>query len=98
MIVLHQICMIESFVTIGLTTFKHLKPWFVYKLKEQNTYCCKYHIKMEELRKGFNNMWTKEKGVRISYVCNCEICGVGAECSFAHIFWYHNFVGIYYLS
>jgi hypothetical protein len=35
---------------------------------------------MEELHKGFNEMRMKGKGVHVSYVCTCDICGLGSEC------------------
>jgi len=51
-----------------------MKPFYVKKLQEQNTCYCKYHIKMDELRVGCNNMWTMGKGIhdQVGYQCDCE--------------------------
>jgi hypothetical protein len=56
---------------IGLRTFENLKPNYVRRFKEQNTYLCKYHVEMVELMHGFNNMWFVAKGLH------------GQDCSFA---------------
>jgi hypothetical protein len=73
-------------MNIGLTTFEWLKPWFVWRLKEWNN-CCKYHIEMEELHKGFNTMKIKGKGVHVNCTCSCDICGPKSDYSvLLHIF------------
>ena len=41
---------------IGFISFHKLKPYFVRKLKDFNTYCCKYHQEMIEINVGFNNL------------------------------------------
>jgi hypothetical protein len=41
---------------VRLKFFEKLKPYYVYKLKERNTYSCKYHVEMQELQDGFNDM------------------------------------------
>jgi hypothetical protein len=41
---------------VGLQGFEKIKPYYVRKLKAQNTCACKYHVEMAELRHGFNNM------------------------------------------
>jgi hypothetical protein len=57
----------------------------VKKLQERNTCCCKYHIKMDELCVGCNNMRAKGKGIhdQVGCQCNCEhVCqheGEGGE-------------------
>ncbi len=35
---------------------------------------------MEDLCKGFNNLRTKRKGVHVSCVYTCDICGLKSEC------------------
>jgi len=41
-------------VQIGLKSFVKLKPYFVKRLKDFNTYCCKYHQEMVKIKNGFN--------------------------------------------
>ncbi len=48
---------------VGLKAFEKLKPYYVHRLLERNTCACKYHVKMVELRKGFNKMQHVSKGV-----------------------------------
>jgi hypothetical protein len=41
---------------VKLRAFEKFKPYYVRKLKEGNTYACKYHVQMVELQDGFNNI------------------------------------------
>jgi len=41
-------------VQIGLKSFVKLKPYFVKRLKDFNTCCCKYHQEMVKIKDGFN--------------------------------------------
>jgi hypothetical protein len=50
-------------IKIRFWTFEKLKPFYVQRLNEHNTYICKYHIKMVELLQGFNNMKIYNKGI-----------------------------------
>jgi hypothetical protein len=69
---------------VGKQTFEGLKLFFVKPMKERNT-CCIYHVEMEELRLGLNNMKAKSSlhhndacECRCSYVCfhsNQSSCG-----------------------
>ncbi len=62
-------------VSIELTTFSCLKPWFVKCIKEWSTCCYRYHIKLMELKIGFNNMCSKTKGIHANCACNCvDVC------------------------
>lgn len=47
---------VNTELKVGLTTFKKLKPFFVKKLKDFNTCCCKYHQQMLQIKIGFNNL------------------------------------------
>jgi hypothetical protein len=50
-------------VQVQLRAFDSLKPWFVKKLREWNTCCCKYHTKINELKEGLNGIKSHGKGV-----------------------------------
>jgi hypothetical protein len=41
---------------IGQWTFELRKPLFVKPMQDQNTCCCIYHVELDELRLGLNNM------------------------------------------
>jgi hypothetical protein len=43
-------------VEIKLTSFGKLKPYFVKKLQDFNSSCCKYHQEMAKTKISFNNM------------------------------------------
>jgi hypothetical protein len=59
-------------VEIGLRSFEALKPWYVKRLKEFKSCCCRYHIQLEELKDAWNLM---HRGMlHQSYTCNCEVC------------------------
>ncbi len=72
---------------VGLQGFEKIKPYYVRKLKAQNTCACKYHVEMAELRHGFNNMWYAIKGIH-GWDCNydCDIChgNLLGQCSVDH--------------
>jgi hypothetical protein len=42
-------------IYIGQRTFELLKPFFVKPMRDQNT-CCIFHVELDELRLGLNNM------------------------------------------
>jgi hypothetical protein len=46
-------------------------PFFVKEMKERNVYCCIYHVEMNELQIGKNNMCTKV-GIHLDCGYNCE--------------------------
>jgi hypothetical protein len=52
-------------------TFERLKPIFVKPMQKRNTCCCIYHIEMEELRLGLNNMKVKSS-LHHSDECECQ--------------------------
>lgn len=63
-------------VIIGKRMFDSLRPWYVKSLKERNVCCCIYHVEMDELRQGFNNM-RQRSGMHNSRLCSCtceEVC------------------------
>ena len=66
-------------VDIGFISFHKLKPYFVRKLKDFNTCCCKYHQEMIEIKVGFNNLrapTVHQQGLNSPCACACEtICG-----------------------
>jgi hypothetical protein len=62
-------------IGIGFISFHTLKPWFMQRLKEFNTYCCWYHTKLKELKNGFNNM--QLHGPHKACTCQCsEVCNL----------------------
>ena len=70
---------------IGLCSFEVLKPWFVRRMKEFNTYCCRDHVQTCELKDGFNAM--RRGSVHKNCQCPCQLCrpepGV-QQCMAAH--------------
>ena len=70
---------------IGLRSFEVLKPWFVRRMKEFNTCCCRDHVQTCELKDGFNAM--RRGSVHKNYQCPCQLCrpepGV-QQCMAAH--------------
>ncbi len=38
------------------------QPYFMKVLKDKNTYCCKYHVKLNMLKVGLNYMKDGKKG------------------------------------
>ncbi len=67
-------------VSIELTSFTHLKPWFV-KCMKWNTCCCHYHTKLVELKIGLNNMLSKIGIIHANCACRCVdvCCPIGAQ-------------------
>ena len=60
---------------VGLRAFELLKPYYVRRLKERNTCACLYHCEVAELRVGWNNMRTTNKGIHGRHCgCVCEVC------------------------
>lgn len=43
-------------VEIGVRSFESLKPWFVKRMKEFNSCCCRYPVQMGELKDALNFM------------------------------------------
>jgi hypothetical protein len=43
-------------VEVGFITFHKFKPYFVQKLKDFNSCCCRYHHEMLDIKVEFNNM------------------------------------------
>jgi hypothetical protein len=60
-------------VEVGLRIFESLKPWYVKRLQEFNSCCCRYHVQIAELKDGFNNM--RRRFLHTSCNCNCDVCG-----------------------
>src|ERR1700738_2859906 len=54
-----------------LTVFQVLKPWWVRRLKNWNTCCCKYHQELSLLLVGFNDMRIELHG--IDCLCGCAL-------------------------
>lgn len=65
---------------IGITTFVSLKPWFIRRLTEWNTCCCRYHQEIRELLNGLNDIRTSGKGVHGedgTCTCRCsQVCAI----------------------
>ncbi|CAM6002456.1 unnamed protein product [Sphagnum balticum] len=60
-------------VQIGPKSFVKLKPYFVKRLKDFNTCCCKYHQEMVKIKDGFNMRSTDDHHPSCS--CQCDsIC------------------------
>jgi hypothetical protein len=43
-------------VEIGFIAFHKFKPFSIYKLKDFNSCCCRYHQEIMDIKVGFNNM------------------------------------------
>ena len=75
---LHHIQTAHPTMDIEFNSFHKLKPYFVRKLKDFNTCCCKYHQDMIEIKVGFNNMRAlaiHRQGLNSPCICSCEsIC------------------------
>jgi hypothetical protein len=56
-----------------LHSFEALKPWYVKRLKEFNSGCCRYHVQMAELKDAFNLM--RRGTLHRSCTCSCVVCG-----------------------
>lgn len=51
-----------------------LRPYFVRPLKDRNVCCCRYHVELDMLREGINNMRDARRGVHAQCTCDCEKC------------------------
>jgi hypothetical protein len=49
-------------VQVMWSKFQSLKLWFVRKLHELNSCCCRYHIEINELKQGLNGIKSRAKG------------------------------------
>ncbi len=68
-----QFKVVHEDVQIGLKSFVKLKPYFVKRLKDFNTCCCKYHQEMVKIKDGFNMRSTDDHHPSCS--CQCDsIC------------------------
>ena len=56
---------------VGLRSFEALKPWYVKRLKELNSCCCRYHVQMLELKDAFNLL----RWGTLHQSCGCT-CGI----------------------
>jgi hypothetical protein len=67
-----------------------LRPYYVRPLKDRNVRYCRYHVELDMLREGINNMRDARKGVHAQCTCNCEMCAShindGDPCCVAHEF------------
>ena len=76
---LHQIQSCTSNSGYWIHFLPQAEPYFVRKLRDFNTFCCKYHQEMIEIKVGFNNMRTQavhQQGLNSPCACSCEsICG-----------------------
>ncbi len=58
--------------------FESLKPFFVKMLKDMNTWCCIYHMELNELRLALNLMRTSNT-IHGNTNCDCAcdvVCGL----------------------
>jgi hypothetical protein len=58
-------------LVINKRSFDSLHPFWVKSLKEQNVYCCIYHVELEELKVGFNCMKINSR-LHHGFTCSCE--------------------------
>jgi hypothetical protein len=58
-------------IIIGKQTFDLLRSYWVKKMKDCDVCCCIYHVKMGELRVGFNHMRHKSR-LHLEVHCECE--------------------------
>lgn len=61
---------------VGQRAFERLKPWYIKALTDRNVCCCIYHVQMDLMRQGLNNLRDHLKGIhRIPYcACDCIVC------------------------
>ena len=57
---------------IGVRSFEVLKPWFVKRMKEFNTCCCRDHVQTSEMKDGLNSM--RHGSVHKNCQCTCALC------------------------
>jgi len=55
--------------------FEKLKAYFVKAYNEQNVCCCRYHMEINMLREGFNQIRDEKKGLYFleNYQCVCDM-------------------------
>jgi hypothetical protein len=65
----------------SLTTFQALKPWWIRRLNQWNTYCCCYHQELDLLREGLNELRRTGNGsIHSMCHCNCfQVCASHSE-------------------
>ncbi len=56
---------------VGQRTFEVLKLDFVKPCKEKNVCCYKYHVELDMLRQGLNNIRDVKKGIYTTNECGC---------------------------
>jgi hypothetical protein len=58
--------------------FEALKLDFVKPCKKCNVYCCKYHVELDMLKQGLNNIRDVRIGAHVKNACACEysVCKV----------------------
>ncbi|KAG0631145.1 hypothetical protein M758_1G230800 [Ceratodon purpureus] len=65
-------------LSLSYTVFKRLKPFYVKRLTDFNSCCCKYHQEMQEITLGFQNMRTNKVHIEAGEsgcTCGCaSIC------------------------
>lgn len=62
---------------IAFSGFHAFKPWFIRKLMEWNTCCCRYHTKLKLLVNGLNDMQSHPASIHIACLCKCpEVCAM----------------------
>ena len=61
-------------ITVSYVAWRRLKPFFVKRLTDFNSCCCRYHQEMQEITTGFMNMRSQKVHVEASessYGCWC---------------------------
>jgi len=70
-------------IDIGYTSFRRLKPYFVRRLRDFNTCCCKHHQEMQEIVVGWNTMQSEQVHLppgAMSCSCGCpSLCSRAVE-------------------
>ena len=62
---------------VSFVAFKRLKPFFIKRLTDFNSCCCKYHQEMQEITLGFNNMRSTKVHVQAGESsCGCFCASV----------------------
>ncbi len=61
-----QFQLVNPNVNIEQRAFEVLKLYFVKPCKDRNVCCCKYHVKLDTLRRGI------QKGAHFANLCNCD--------------------------
>jgi hypothetical protein len=61
-------------IQIQERAFVKLYPFYVRPLKDRNVCCCHYHVELDMLREGMNNMLDARKGVHVTCTCEYNLC------------------------